>query len=301
MITYNHAKYIREAIEGVLTQRCNFDFKLVIGEDGSSDRTRSICSEYKNRYPEKIVLLSSDGNIGMGPNFVKTLSACEDEYIALCEGDDYWTDPLKLQKQVDFLESRPDISGCFHDACTVNESGDMLKENYFESYQETYNQFDCVTKLGSSYATCTLVFRSGMLKKLPLWFIKSPCDYTLDILITEHGNLAHIDGNMGAYRIHNGGTWQGNKPNKNIEAALDRYKILLSDRKLKKEYGHYFRKATSDFSYLTSITYRKERQWFKQVKYAWYYFLNKEEKDINSFRFFLSAFLFPIRSSWKKD
>jgi len=103
-ITYNHEPYIAEAIEGVLMQKCSFPIELVIGEDCSTDNTRKICEEYANK-SELIKLLPTETNLGMMPNFIRTLQSCTGKYIAMCEGDDYWTDPLKLQKQVDFLEA----------------------------------------------------------------------------------------------------------------------------------------------------------------------------------------------------
>ena len=107
MITYNHESYIKQAIEGVLMQKTNFDFELVIGEDCSTDHTRQICEDYAALHSQ-INLLHTEANLGVMPNFFRTLEACQGKYIALCEGDDYWIDPLKLQKQVDFLEEHKD-------------------------------------------------------------------------------------------------------------------------------------------------------------------------------------------------
>lgn len=108
MITFNHEDYIRHAIEGVLMQKCDSDFELVIGEDCSGDNTRSICSEYASKFPGRVRLLTSDRNLGMVRNFSRTVRACSGKYVAFCEGDDYWTDQFKIQKQFDFLEHNPD-------------------------------------------------------------------------------------------------------------------------------------------------------------------------------------------------
>jgi glycosyltransferase involved in cell wall biosynthesis len=109
MITYNHAPYIAQAIEGVLEQQTNFPFELVIGEDCSTDGTREIVFEYQKKYPDVIRVITSESNVGMKRNGYRTTKVCRGEYIAFCEGDDYWHDPSKLQKQVDYLESHP---GC---------------------------------------------------------------------------------------------------------------------------------------------------------------------------------------------
>ncbi|MRS04686.1 glycosyltransferase, partial [bacterium] len=108
MITYNHGPYIRQAIEGILKQKCSFPFEIIIGEDCSSDNTAEICREYASEY-QIIKLLPSGTNLGMLPNFFRTIDACSGKYIAFCEGDDYWTDPGKLGKQADFLEMNPDF------------------------------------------------------------------------------------------------------------------------------------------------------------------------------------------------
>ena len=115
MITYNHEKYIAQAIESALMQKTNFDYEIVIGEDCSTDKTRKIVDTYAKKYPDKIKLILNEKNIGMIPNFIKTLNMCRGKYIAMLEGDDYWTDPYKLQKQVDFLETNPDY-GLVHSA-----------------------------------------------------------------------------------------------------------------------------------------------------------------------------------------
>src|SRR5215831_15832736 len=113
VITYNHEEYIAEALEGVLKQVTDFPFEVVIGEDKSADRTREICESYAAKYPQ-IRILPPEENMGMMKNFWRTWKACQGKYIAYLEGDDYWTDPLKLQKQVDFLEANPGYSTCFH-------------------------------------------------------------------------------------------------------------------------------------------------------------------------------------------
>ncbi len=114
MITYNQERFIRDAIEGVLMQKTDFSFELVIGEDFSTDATRALCESYAKDHPGIIRLLPSDKNHGWLPNFIRTLEACSGTYIATCDGDDYWTDPLKLQKQFDFMESNPGYVMSYH-------------------------------------------------------------------------------------------------------------------------------------------------------------------------------------------
>lgn len=113
-ITYNHEPFIRKCIEGVLMQKVNFPMEFIIADDCSTDGTRAICEEYAVQYPELIRFVNSENNVGAVENENRALLAARGKYIATCEGDDYWTDPLKLQKQVDFLEAHLDYSVCFH-------------------------------------------------------------------------------------------------------------------------------------------------------------------------------------------
>src|SRR5574344_2319007 len=109
-ITYNHEPFIAKTIEGVLMQQVKFPIELIIAEDCSTDGTRAICQQYAEQYPDLIRLITSESNVGAIANERRAMLAARGKYIAFCEGDDYWTDPLKLQKQVDFLESHPDYS-----------------------------------------------------------------------------------------------------------------------------------------------------------------------------------------------
>ena len=118
MITYNHEPYIRQAIEGVMMQKTDFEFELVIGEDASTDKTREICFEYQKRYPGSIRVLWWHENLRKighpaGGNSARVMAHCRGEFIAFCEGDDYWIDPLKLQKQVDVMRKYPNVGLCF--------------------------------------------------------------------------------------------------------------------------------------------------------------------------------------------
>jgi glycosyltransferase involved in cell wall biosynthesis len=113
MITFNHEPYVARAIEGVLMQETDFPIELVIGEDCSTDRTREIVLEYQKKHPETIRVIASARNVGPSVNELRTDKACRGKYVAYCEGDDYWHHPLKLQKQVDYLESHPEVGLVF--------------------------------------------------------------------------------------------------------------------------------------------------------------------------------------------
>ncbi len=128
-ITYNHERYLRQALDSVLMQQTDFDFEVVVGEDCSTDSTREILREYRSNDPGRIRLLFRERNFGRPTlNVYETAMECRGKYIATLEGDDYWTDPLKLQKAVDYLEAHPDCSGCANPALLVGEDGEELSD-----------------------------------------------------------------------------------------------------------------------------------------------------------------------------
>ena len=169
MITYNHEKYIAQAIDSILMQKINFELEIIIGEDFSKDRTREIVLDYKARYPNRIKLLLQEKNAGMMQNFIDTIKVCTGKYIALLEGDDYWTDPYKLQKQVDLLENNPDYSLVHTDAdIYYTKSNTMVKGFYGNLNMMTTSDKVFENILISNYPvfTCTVVFRKNLLKSI---------------------------------------------------------------------------------------------------------------------------------------
>jgi len=206
MITYNHEKFIAQAIEGVIAQKTKFDFELIIGEDSGSDKTRAICESYAQKYPGKIKLLPSDSRYGMMRNFIRTLHFSKGKYIALCEGDDYWTDKQKLQKQVSFLEQHPDYSLCFHDVFF-----EVNKKKY-RNYQwdaPVDSDLNYLIKKGNYLSTLTVVYRNH--KDITAFleiFPDAPLgDYLTYLAAAKHGKIRFIKERMGVYRVHAGGNW----------------------------------------------------------------------------------------------
>jgi glycosyltransferase involved in cell wall biosynthesis len=173
MVTYNHELYIKKAIDSVLMQVTNFKFKLIIGEDCSTDNTLKICKKYKDLYPDKIELLINEHNVGANLNAKKTYSKCLEsgaKYIAMLEGDDYWTDPFKLQKQVDFLEENLDFTFSMGRVdILIEETKETVrrKENVNPEKSGTYYLKDYLKAPFSQ--TSSFVFRNSKVP-LPDWF-----------------------------------------------------------------------------------------------------------------------------------
>jgi len=204
MITYNHEKYIAQAIEGVLMQKTSFPFELIIGEDCSTDQTREIVVDYANRYPAIIKPILHETNVGAKANSKSVREACRGKYVALCEGDDYWIDPLKLQKQVDFMESHPDFSMCFHRAKKVDVQGKELgtcwpKKSW--SKPVTYTE-DIVER--NYISTQTVVYRRGLFDQQLFDILAKGLsfgDWVLHILNSLQGKIMFLDESMAAYRV----------------------------------------------------------------------------------------------------
>ena len=216
-ITYNHEKYIAQAIESILMQKTNFDYEYMIGEDCSTDGTREIVINYKNKYPDKIRLFLPEKNIGGILNFVQTLKPSQGEYIALLDGDDYWTSPHKLQKQADFLDSHPECAICCHDAELIYE--DRSRKPWVSSspnQKKIYTLDDLLTG-GNPLITCTIMYRKGLFGEFPDWFYKIPFgDWALHILNAQHGDIGFITESMAVHIIHDGGVY----------SSLDQIEVL---------------------------------------------------------------------------
>jgi len=158
IITFNQEEFVHEAIEGVLKQETTFPIELIIGEDCSTDRTREICEDYQKKYPRLIRVIAADKNMGATRNFLAVHEASSGKYIAVCEGDDYWTDPKKLQKQVGFLEVNNKYSICSHNAHRY-----FQEDNEFVHLEREDRDLvikDFVVKNSLGFASCSLLYRN---------------------------------------------------------------------------------------------------------------------------------------------
>ncbi len=207
VLTYNQEDYIRQTIESVLLQKCNFQFEIIIGEDCSTDDTRRICLEYKSQYPDTISLFFPKENIGVTKNSFEVLSRCLGRYIAFCEGDDYWTDPYKLQRQVDFMEKNPDYSLVYH---KVNEFWEELNtiqpETINTSNEElTYSILDLAKN--NFIHTPSVLIRSNGLNFTKLKQLSKVSDYYLWMLCAQKGKIKYFPEIMAVYRVSINSTW----------------------------------------------------------------------------------------------
>lgn len=210
MITYNHERFIAQALESVLAQRVKFEYEILIGEDCSTDGTRAIILEFQKRYPERIKVLPSERNIGPMRNFERTITACRGQYVAFLEGDDYWTSGAKLQRQVDFLDIHIDRAICCHRVRFYREASSENFDVRFDVFPpRPAGPYTIEDLLKENFVmTCSTVLRRELIVPFPKWFFKMKLgDWPLFALVAGHGKIELMDEIMAVYRIHPGSMW----------------------------------------------------------------------------------------------
>ncbi|UNC93587.1 glycosyltransferase [Candidatus Contubernalis alkaliaceticus] len=232
MPTYNQEKYIAEAVDSVLMQQTDFDYELIIMEDYSTDRTREIVLEYKHKYPEKIVLLLNEENTGAESliGFVNVFNYCRGQYLAFLDGDDYWTSPHKLQRQVDFLDGHEDFAICFHATelfCQEDDSFQPVINPPSPFRREKMTIEDLLER--NFISTSAYMCRRSALGELPPWYLYLYIgDWPLFLLCAQHGYIGYIDEVMSRYRQHPAGIWSSNTNRGKLEGVIEMYQLINS-------------------------------------------------------------------------
>ena len=210
--TYNHEKYLAQTLESFLMQKVSFPIEIIIGEDCSTDGTPQIVRQYAERFPRLVKVITSGANVGVSRNAFRIRAAATGRYIALCEGDDYWTDPQKLQRQVDFLEQNPEFTISGHWVKNVNGSGNLLEEQVFtgERCPEVFSLEHALG--GTPLHMNSWVFRTSALRSIPQQkmdlVLRLPAhDEPLLLLLLAQGKGFCFRETMGVYRLHSGGYW----------------------------------------------------------------------------------------------
>lgn len=232
MIAYNVGKYIGEAIEGVLNQKADFEIELVISNDASSDNTEEIVLKYVQEHPHGnwIKYKRQENNLGSTLNYLWALENCGGDFIALCDGDDFWTDTSKLQKQVDFLEQHPEFIGSFHNRQKQDTEAKTLSNSIQEKEKRNWD-FDGLISIMPEIPSASVVFRKPTNFKLPLQFEKVVVngDTFLWAYILQFGDFyydASIDPSV--YRIHPQGLWSSKSSYRKSKLSLNTYRLLDS-------------------------------------------------------------------------
>ncbi|WP_075981920.1 glycosyltransferase [Bacillus massilinigeriensis] len=230
-ITYNHEKYISDAIEGFLHQKTDFEYEILIGEDCSTDCTREIVEKYAKSYPNLIRVITSSRNVGAAENMRRLFQNSKGKYIALCEGDDYWIDMNKLQKQVDYMENNPDCTLCFHNGIVVedkNKINDRSVIPWMKNNEKYYFNRSCQYTAGELallgyIPTASYLYPKHLLEDLPDWCYNAIVgDNVIKLITSSHGYAYYMNECMSVYRFGIGGSATSNwiKENDSIEKKI---------------------------------------------------------------------------------
>jgi glycosyltransferase involved in cell wall biosynthesis len=210
--TYNHEKYIALCLESLVDQQTNFNYEIVVGDDYSTDGNRQKIVEIANKYPGKFKLLLHEKNLGPKNfpgknNSISCLQAATGKYWAYCEGDDYWTDTHKLQKQVDFLETHTDYNICYHRAIIKKEDQIVDFEAGDTDASDTSTLKDLLEK-GNFMHTVTTVMRNPGVKTFPEWFHQIAAgDIAIYVLCLGDKKIKFMPEKMAVYNVHGQGIW----------------------------------------------------------------------------------------------
>lgn len=226
IITYNHATYIEQAVRSALEQRTDFDYEIVVGDDHSTDGAQEVLSRLRDQHADKIRLILRDERVGAYRNFVDTYAQCRGDYIALLDGDDFWTDPEKLRKQIHFLEHNPSYSIVGHrveflyqDAASKKKWFDMLGPS--SPRQKTSGSLADAILIPAYLPTRSMVFRRKGLEKFPDWYADVPLgDWSIMALLADYGRIHFMNEIMATQRIHGQGIHSSNSAIVNTEGLV---------------------------------------------------------------------------------
>lgn len=231
-ITYNHSEFIAQTLQSFLMQRCNFKFEIIIGNDCSTDNTGDIIREIQAKNPGIIHLLDYPKNLGAHENMRNVQKMCKGKYIALCDGDDYWTDPLKLQKQVDFLEKNLEYVICCHYTRVINTEQQTL---YVDLAPKplVHSFYDLLVGKQVETKTASVLMRN--LPETKLLFDQSwykqvfAVDKLIKLMATYHtgGKIYVIPEVMSCYRNHTGGVWSMIKVEARMDMVINDFNLII--------------------------------------------------------------------------
>ncbi|KJD35924.1 glycosyl transferase [Tamlana sedimentorum] len=295
MLTYNQEQFIARSIESVLMQKTDFDYQLVIGEDCSTDATRTICERYALSHPTKIKLLPPlDKNIGLIANYMRTIKACRGKYIAICDGDDYWIDEFKLQKQVDFLEANPDFAIVGTNYHKLFKDNTLVEEK--KEHSKTYFEFNDLIFKNVLPSVTTLFRNIPKQEPLPNWILKYPYgDWPTYLWVLKNGGKIHFLNDFTAvYRMEIGVSAKLRKTLSDIETVnLKILEDIASDDTFLHKKAIINKSINDKKKQLVSL-YNREKKYFK----AFALFLKtifKQENKLGFVKFYVYSVLKSVK------
>ncbi len=234
IVTYNHQNLIRECLQSVVEQECDFDFEVVVGDDYSTDNTRSILMQFAEKYPNMITLLFQKSNVGYDKNLQDVINICTGEYIANIDGDD-GAFPLKFKKQLDFLEKHRDCSMCFHNLrLIIDGSKGKHYNNPLDENTSVVNINEFVNQGLAHWGNASKMYRRSALPKEGFKSFDCIPDQHFHLQIARNGKVAYLNEVLGFYRKHSQGVSVINRNKDKIKCALN---DLVRTYRYAKDYG----------------------------------------------------------------
>lgn len=227
VVTYNHARFVHQALEGVLAQQLPQPFEILVSEDCSTDDTRAIVKGYAERHPHLVRLLLSERNLRSNEVVARGLRAARGRYVALLDGDDFWTSDDKLRAQVALLDARPDVTICFHNVQVVDESSQSSGRLWNAPSQPKVSGLHELLR-GNFIATSSVVYRRTAVAEVPGWYdgFFPVTDWPLHILYAREGRIGYLNRTLGAYRLHRDGLFSTLDEREKLAANADFYRRL---------------------------------------------------------------------------
>jgi len=271
LITYNQLPFVQHAIEGIAKQKTEtFGLKLTISDDNSTDGTAAQLEKFAQSHTSnlQISLLQADSNLGMHGNWAKALESCTGDYVAIVEGDDYWLNDDKLQKQVDTLEHNPNAVACFSNAKVMSADGTFSPYDYVDRFAHDLHASEFFSLNLNPIPTCTVVFRRSAFSGFPKAYYESPfADWILHSLLMMKGHYVFLNEATSVYRQHQGGVWTGIAQEKQL---VNKLKALKAIRQIVGEkYSAQNRQAIRKQLDALLYHYRSESKWFKYLE-TWF-------------------------------
>ncbi len=268
-ITYNHEQFIEQAIRSVLEQKIDFRIEFVIGDDFSKDGNREIINRYYEQYPDIIVPLLPPHNLGAKQNAINCMQRCTGKYIAFLEGDDYWSDPYKLAKQVAFMEANPEYTMCFTDADVIDETGRELGNPFEPATREDYTIEDVIMADKVFIPTATLFFRNMLPDPIPKFFREAISgDIAIHLVISDKGKIKRLPGVTAIYRHHPGGITK--TPYVLAKAHKAQFEMYEgANEYFGYKYDAVFRKRLLEMARTQLLYYSGTRKGMAKLRYVW--------------------------------
>lgn len=268
-LVYNHEPYLRQCLDGFVMQQTNFRFEAIVHDDASTDGSAAIIREYAAKYPDIIKpIYETENQYSKRDGSIRRVmdAHTHGKYLASCEGDDYWTDPLKLQKQVDFMEAHPDFSLCTHHCNEFEQESQTLLGDWNAKIKDDL-VFDLdyyISRKTYITQTLTLLYRRASLKSLDCSRYKGYKDLTLMYILLKQGKGMFLKDNMATYRRHKGGVWMGSSKDSQVKSEINTV-LGIYDVEKSIEAARFLRVSVYNLGYIGFKFLRKHYKDYNQV------------------------------------